>query len=170
MDFPQNKFKSNFLQKKKEEKKKVQEQTQIKHKTILVQKNIRAFLQRASVQSNAEANSDILTSLILSADISAYPPHKLQEIRDNLLDQESLIAKLYLKRLVLGCMKIGLWECIEIAFTTLLSHQQLTLQVVEDEKFIYYLEALLKDQRGSAILNLTIKELKEQKKLKKISN
>lgn len=43
-------------------------------------------------------------------------------------------------------------------------------KVVEDEKFIYYLEELLKDQKGSAILNLTIKELKETKKLKKINS
>ena len=44
MSFNQNNFKSNFLQKKKQEKKKQEDQTLQKVKTITIQKNIRAFL------------------------------------------------------------------------------------------------------------------------------
>ena len=84
MSFNQNNFKSNFLQKKKLEKKKQEDQTLHKAKTIAIQKNIRAFLQRSTSQSTALTQSDIPLSLILSADLSHYPLPLLQEFESSL--------------------------------------------------------------------------------------
>jgi len=62
--------KSSFLEKKKQERKKTEDQIQIKSKSLTLQKNIRSFLARRKISLNAISSNDVPLLIFMSADIS----------------------------------------------------------------------------------------------------
>lgn len=70
--------KSNFLQKKKQEKKKVEKQTTDKIKASLIQKNIRSFLTRSRLYHQAIIEKNLSAALTISSDLSAFDHHTVE--------------------------------------------------------------------------------------------
>lgn len=64
------KTKSNFLEKKKQERKKTEDQILSKNKALLLQKNIRSFLVRKRIICEALNNNDVPFLIFMGYDVS----------------------------------------------------------------------------------------------------
>lgn len=77
--------KSNFLAKKMQERKKTEDQIESKIKAVVVQKNIRAFLDRQKLIRSAYDSNDAEMVLLLGSDISKLNKASIDELVGKIL-------------------------------------------------------------------------------------
>lgn len=158
-------LKSNFLQKKKQEKKKVEQKQEDQARLLKIQTNLRAFLQRRRLQHQSLHDSNLRLAMLLRMDISSFPTQFIQEFVGKALQLPKIEQKLVLSNVILACLKTNSEALAELSLRILQETPEIVCNIVGISEFSDRLVSLVSDGKCGQIFELCLPELSKAGKL-----
>ena len=129
-------LKSNFLQKKKQEKKKVEQQLEDKTKLAKLQNNLRAYLVRRRLQKTSVIQKDLRFAILLHVDISTFSDQTIHQFVHECLAKTEKQRTPQLTNIILACLKTKSDNLLQLSHSIIETNQQILPHLVSNNAFI----------------------------------